>query len=206
MRHLTVLLVHLITTVLKLSRPGGVRAVVAESVLAKHQLLILNRSRRRAPNLLVLDRMIAGFCSLWIRPKRRRRLAIAFKPSTFLNFHRAMVQRKYRLLFSPKQRTKPGPKGPTADLIQAVVEMKRRNPSWGCPQIAEQINLAFGTSINKDVVRRILAIHLSILKTHRRRIVGQQENEIAYRAARSFRFTTSLCTMSSRWSHVRASE
>jgi putative transposase len=65
----------------------------------------------------------------------------------------------YRLLFSPKQRTKPGPKGAAADLIQAVVEMKRRNPTWGCPQIAEQINLAFATAINKDVVRRILATH-----------------------------------------------
>ena len=38
-----------ITTVLRLVRPGGLRAVVAESVLAKHQLLILNRLRRRAP-------------------------------------------------------------------------------------------------------------------------------------------------------------
>jgi hypothetical protein len=54
MRHLLILLVHLITTVLRLGRPGGVRAVVAESVLAKHQLLIVNRSRRRAPNLRVL--------------------------------------------------------------------------------------------------------------------------------------------------------
>jgi hypothetical protein len=134
-------------------------AVIAESVLAKHQLLIVNRSRRRAPNLGVLDRLIAGFCSLWINPNRLHRVAIAFRPSTFLNFHRAMVQRKYRLLFSPKQRTKPGPKGPTADLIQAVIEMKRRNTTWGCPQIAEQINLAFGTSIPKDVVRRILALH-----------------------------------------------
>jgi len=131
--------------------------VIAESVLTKHQLLILNRSRRRAPNLRILDRLIAGFCSLWIRPRRLRRVAI--KPSTFLSFHRALVQRKYRLLFSPKQRTKPGPKGPTADLIHAVVEMKERNPTWGCPQIAEQINLAFGTSINKDAIRRILAIH-----------------------------------------------
>ena len=159
MRDLILLVVHVVTTVLRLVEPGGVRAVIAESVLNKHQLLILNRSRRRAPNLHTLDRLIAGFCSLWIKPKRRCRLAIAFKPSTFLNFHRAMVQRKYRLLFSRKQRMKPGPKGPTADLIRAVVEMKRRNPSWGCPQIAEQINLAFGTSINKDVVRRILAVH-----------------------------------------------
>jgi putative transposase len=136
MRDLIILLVHVITTVVRLLRPGGVRAVIAESVLTKHQLLIVNRSRRRAPNLRIRDRLIAGFCSLWIRQGRLRRVAIAFKPSTFLNFHRAMVQRKYRLLFSPKQETKPGPKGPTADLIQAVVAMKRRNPTWGCPQIA----------------------------------------------------------------------
>jgi hypothetical protein len=93
MRHLIVLLVHLITTVLKLIRPGGVRAVVAESVLAKPQLLILNRSRRRSPNLRVLDRIIAGFCSLWIKPRRFCRVAVAFKPSTLLNFHRLLVQR-----------------------------------------------------------------------------------------------------------------
>jgi hypothetical protein len=157
MRDLIILAVHVIATVMKLVRPSGVRAFVAESVLAKHQLLILNRSRRRAPNLRTLDRLIAGFCSLWIKPGRLRRVAIAFKPSTFLNFHRALVQRKYRLLFSPKTKTKPGPKGPAEDLIRAVVEMKQRNPTRGCPQIAEQINLAFGTSINKDIVRRILA-------------------------------------------------
>src|SRR5215470_11889110 len=159
MRDLFVLIVHFITTVIRLAKPGGLRAVVAESVLAKHQLLIVNRSRRRAPNLRIRDRLITGLCSLWIKPNRFRRVAILFKASTLLRFHRALVQRKYRLLFSPKQRTKPGPKGPTADLIGAVVEMKKRNPTWGCPQIADQINLAFGTSINKDVVRRILALH-----------------------------------------------
>jgi putative transposase len=78
-------------------------------------------------------------------------VAIAFKPSTLFNFHRGLVQRKYRLLFSPKQKTKPGPKGPTADLIRAVVEMKQRNPTWGCPHIAEQINLAFATAIPKEL-------------------------------------------------------
>src|SRR5215813_12127850 len=93
MRDLVILLVHVITTIVKFVRPGGLRAVVAESVLAKHQLLILNRSRQRAPNLLALDRLIAGICSLWIRPNRLRRLAIAFKPSTLLSFHRALVKR-----------------------------------------------------------------------------------------------------------------
>ena len=112
-----------------------------------------------APNLRIQDRFIAGLCSLWIKPSRLRKVALAFKTSTLLSFHRALVQRKYRLLFSRKQRTKPGPKGPAGDLIRAVVEMKQRNSTWGCPQIADQINLAFGTSINKDVVRRILALH-----------------------------------------------
>jgi len=50
-------------------------------------------------------------------------------------------------------------------LIRAVVEMKQRNPTWGCPHIADQINLAFGTSINKDVVRRILAQHYQPMPT-----------------------------------------
>src|SRR5262245_46673978 len=159
MRDLIILLVHLITTVFRLVGPGGLRSVLAESVLIKHQLLIVNRSRRRAPNLRVLDRLIAGLCSLWIRPKRLVRSAIAFKPSTLLNFHRALVQLKYRLLFSPKRPAKPGPRGPDYDLIRAVVDMKQRNPRWGCPRIAKQIALAFGISINKDVVRRILAAY-----------------------------------------------
>ena len=37
--------------------------------------------------------------------------------------------------------------------------MKQRNPTWGCPRIAQQIALAFDIPIDKDVVRRILAAH-----------------------------------------------
>jgi len=105
--------------------------VIAEAVLIKHQLLIVNRSHRRASNLRVRDRLIVGFCSLWIKPKRLLRSAIVFKPSTLLNFHRALVQRKYRMLFSAKRRVKPGPKDPDQDLIRAVVDMKQRNPEAG---------------------------------------------------------------------------
>jgi hypothetical protein len=72
-----------------------------------------------------------------------------------------MAKRKYRMLFSPKHRRQPGPKGPKKELIQAVVELKRRNPNCGCPRIAQQITLAFGVAIDKDVVRRILSVHYS---------------------------------------------
>jgi putative transposase len=83
---------------------------------------------------------------------------VVLKTSTLLHFHKTLIQQKYRLLFSSKPVRRPGPKGPTKELIDAVVEMKRRNRTWGCKQIAQQIALAFGVDINKDVVRRILAI------------------------------------------------
>ena len=71
-----------------------------------------------------------------------------------------MAHRKYRLLFSSsRRRRKPGPKGPSGQLIAAIVEMKHRNPKFGCVRIAQQINHAFGIKIDKDVVRRVLAIH-----------------------------------------------
>jgi hypothetical protein len=55
-------------TAARLAGPGGARSVVAESVLVKHQLLILNRSRKRAPNLRASDRVVAGLCALFMRP------------------------------------------------------------------------------------------------------------------------------------------
>ena len=93
-----------------------------------------------------------------MRPGRLIRSAIVLKPSTLLNLHRALIRRKYRRLFSSKVPTKPGPKGPGPEVRAAVVDMKRRNPTWGCPRIAQQITLAFAIPITKDVVRRILAV------------------------------------------------
>jgi hypothetical protein len=52
MSDLAVLFLHLLTTIARLAGPGGARAVVAESVLVKHQLIILNRSRHRAPGIV----------------------------------------------------------------------------------------------------------------------------------------------------------
>ena len=133
--------------------------MVAESVLVRHQLLILNRGRKRAPNLSSADRMIASLSVLFIRQGRLLRSAIVLKPSTLLHLHQVLAKRKYRLLFSSRCSRRPGPKGPAKELVDAVVEIKRRNPGWGCPRIAQQIAIAFGMEIDKDVVRRILSVH-----------------------------------------------
>src|SRR5271166_6563022 len=159
MRNLVILFVHVVATLARLLGPGGMRSVVAESVLVKQQLLILKRSRQRSPRLLTSDRLVAGLCALLIRPARLIRSAIVLKPSTLLGLHQALRNRKYRRLFSSQRGGKPGPKGPNKELIEAVVQMKQRNPTWGCPRIAQQIALAFDIPIDKDVVRRILATH-----------------------------------------------
>jgi putative transposase len=160
MRDLLLLAIHLLVTVAKLLRPGGVRALAAESLLLKQQIIISNRSRRRAPNLTTLDRFVLGLISLFIRPHRIPKLSAILKPTTLFKLHKALIDRKYRILFSSSGRPrKPGPKGPSAQLIAAIVDMKRRNPKFGCVRIAQQIAHAFGLELDKDVVRRILAKH-----------------------------------------------
>src|ERR1039458_2804087 len=159
MRNLVILFVHVLATLARLWGPGGIRSVVAESVLVKQQLLILNRSRQRSPNLLTSDRLVAGLCALLIRPARLIRSAIVLRPSTLLSLHQALRNRKYQRLFSSQRGGKPGPKGPNQELIEAIIQMKQRNPTWGCPRIAQQIAWAFDIPIDKDVVRRILTRH-----------------------------------------------
>src|SRR5690606_28619284 len=98
--------------------------------------------------------------TLFVNPRRIPKLGALIKPATLFKFHRALRDQKYRLLFSSSShRCKPGPKGPSAELIAAIVEMKRRNPRFGCMRIAQQIAYTFGVQIDKDIVRRVLAKH-----------------------------------------------
>jgi putative transposase len=159
MKDLLILLTHLLTTVAKLLGPGGARAVVADSLLMKQQLLVIHRSRRRSPNLSTLDRFLFGFWSQFLDPRRIQRAAVIIRPSTLFRLHNLLKKRKYRLLYSSGRKGKPGPKGPSPELIQAIIQLKRRNPRFGCLRIAQQINKAFGIDIDKDIVRRVLAKH-----------------------------------------------
>src|SRR5215831_1485143 len=157
MRSLLLSLLHLAIVAARLCGPGGLRAVIAENLLLKQQLIVLRRARRRAPNLTRSDRLLCGFESLFLTPARIRKLAIVLRPSTLLAFHQALVRRKYRLLFSSRSCPKrPGPKGPDEGVIRAIVELKSRNPRFGCPRIARIISQTFGIGIDKNVVHRVL--------------------------------------------------
>ena len=159
MKHVFIVFTYLVSLAHTLLRQGGMKVVIAENLLLKQQLLVLTRSRKRAPNLSSFDRFFLGLWSTFLNPRRIKRVAVLIQPSTLLKFHQAMVKRKYRWLYSSPNRKKPGPKGPSRELIKLVLEMKRRNPNFGCPKIAEQISKTFALPLDKDVVRRILAAH-----------------------------------------------
>ena len=94
MRELLLLAVHLIVTLAKLVRPGGIRRVIAESLLLKHQLILSGRSRRRAPPLTTVDRFVFSLTTIFVSPRRVEKLAAILKPATLLRFHKALVNRK----------------------------------------------------------------------------------------------------------------
>jgi hypothetical protein len=64
MRNLLLVLLHLTVRAAKLCGPGGVRAVIAENLVLKQQLIVLRGGCRRAPNLTSGDRLFCGFGSL----------------------------------------------------------------------------------------------------------------------------------------------
>jgi len=99
-RELLILAIHLLVTFAKLLPLGGVRALAAESLLLKYQLLISNRSRQRAPNLTTLDRLVLGSCTLFLSLGGIWTCGALIRPATLFKFHKALVDRSYRLLFS----------------------------------------------------------------------------------------------------------
>ena len=60
-------------------------------------------------------------------------------------------------MFSKKSQKKPGRKGPQQEIVNAIIEMKKRNPMFGYLRIVMQIYQAFGIKLDAGIVRRVLA-------------------------------------------------
>ena len=156
MREKFELLNHFILTLFKLLKPGGVKAVMAETMLTKQQLIVISRGKKRASKLTTFDRFYFGFLAFFVVENRLQKVAIVLKPATILRFHKALVQRKYSKLYSNKTKNKPGRKPQNQKLIELVIEMKKRNPSFGYLRISMQIYDAFDIAISPFAVGRVL--------------------------------------------------
>jgi hypothetical protein len=58
MKDLLLTLLHVAVMTAKLCGPGGVRAMIAENLLLKQQLIVPRWTRHRAPNLTLRDRLL----------------------------------------------------------------------------------------------------------------------------------------------------
>ena len=151
----------LIRLMVKVMRPCGFKAVIAENILLRRQLRNLRRARKltRSPKLSPFDRLIFACFASFLSKKALAKIAIVIQPITILKLHRALVNRKYKDFHKNKKPSKPGPKGPSAELIKIVLETKNLNPHMGTPQLANFINNNFAISTDKNTVARILKSH-----------------------------------------------
>ncbi len=132
--------------------------LVAENILLRQQNAVYQRKLKWQP-LKAADRIIFAFITSFISPTRLPKICTLVTPATLLAYHRALVSKKYSILFGSK-RMKPGPKGPSPELIRFVVEVKQRNPSYGCEKIALLVNQRTHCRVSHQTVRRILRKHL----------------------------------------------
>ena len=156
MKEIFELFIHLITTLIRLTKRGSVRVVVVDSLAMKQQLIVLQRNKKRSPQLKSSDRFMFAFLAMFLGEDRLHKIFVIFKPATILRFHKALVDRKYNRLYSNKTTKKPGRKSPDQTLIDAVINIKKQNPLFGYLRISMQIHEAFGLDISPYAVGRIL--------------------------------------------------
>jgi hypothetical protein len=68
--NLICILYSFVAVLLKLLKPGGIKAISAENVLLRQQLITLKRRHKRSPKLTLSDRLIYGLLTTLIHPKR----------------------------------------------------------------------------------------------------------------------------------------
>lgn len=141
---------------IKLLKHNGVRDLAAENAALRQGLIVLSRNKIKCPPLKNRERIFLAILTLSLSPKRLRRSAILISESTLLKFHKAMVNWKYSRLFRNKSKKKPGPKGPSRELIQFIVEIKEKNPRYGSPKIAYLASQVLCVTVDESLVRRIL--------------------------------------------------
>jgi len=111
------LILLILSTLIRVNKPGGTRALTAENIILKQQLLLIRRKQQRAPKLTVYERILFGFLTGFIGLKRLSKVAVIISPVMLLKYHRALVKRKYQLLFGGKAPKKPGPRGPSQECV-----------------------------------------------------------------------------------------
>ena len=64
------LIAHLVRSIALLSKSGGSKQLIAENLLLKMQLLVITKSRKRAPKTNPWQRLLLGCLTLFLSKRR----------------------------------------------------------------------------------------------------------------------------------------
>src|SRR6266849_6308561 len=124
-------------------------ALQLEMVALRHQLQILERSRRRRLRLSRADRM------LWVWVSRVwtewRAALVIVKPQTVISWHR----RGFRLFWTWKSRRRTGRPTVSRDIRTLIRTMSAANPLWGAPRIHGEL-LKLGVEVCQATVAKYM--------------------------------------------------
>ena len=123
-----------------------------EIIALRHQLAVVNRSRRPRVRFATVDRMLWAWLS---RSWHGWRSAVHIvKPETVLAWHR----RGFRLFWTWKSRQRTGRPGVAADVRALIRELSTANPLWGAPRIHGELQ-KLGISVSQSTVAKYMRRH-----------------------------------------------
>src|SRR5271157_2589741 len=112
---------------LRLSRRGETWRI-AEILILRHQLAVLQRRQPCRPGLNWADRALLATLLGVIQKARRQGLRLLVTPDTMLRWHRDIVRRRWA---DRSMRGKTGRPATRRNIRALVLRMARENPGWG---------------------------------------------------------------------------
>src|SRR6266496_195061 len=145
------LLITRVTMWLRLSRRGEAWKI-AEILILRHQLAVLQRHQTHRPNLTWADRALLA-ALLGVIPKARRSgLRLLVTPDTILRWHRDIIRRR-RAARSMCGRT--GRPAARTNIRALALRLARENPGWGYRRIHGEL-AGLGVKVAASTVWEIL--------------------------------------------------
>ena len=125
---------------------------IAEILILRHQLAVLQRRQLCRPKLNWADRALLAILLSAIPKARRRGLRLLVTPDTMLRWHRDIVRRRWA---ARSMRGKTGRPATRRNIRALVLRLARENPGWGYRRIHGEL-AGLGVKIAASTVWEIL--------------------------------------------------
>jgi putative transposase len=148
------LLITRVTAWLRLSRREDAWKI-AEILILRHQLLVLQRQSAARPKLARADRALLA-ALLGVIPKARRHgLRLLVTPDTILRWHRDILRRRWA---ARSMRGRTGRPATQRNIKALVLRLARENTEWGYRRIHGEL-AGLGVKVAASTVWQILKTH-----------------------------------------------